>query len=267
MTTESARLTIGSVSQLTGGKMLSGQKPRPSFYAIATELEKKDLAKLIWMKNPNPAGGKRVVGNDLAAKLWGIELFDSDAAEKEMPGLVAEPLSQLLRPYQVSPEAYKTHCQAMTTAELATFDHNTLIKCMQNPPPKPTIPTVASGSGSVAQSTLMALETTEVQGAAMEATLYAAARSTDAPQATLNSTSALSPPRASPQGATGSSGSIRRSARLSKTQAVTETDTGAPPASPAAALAFAPAPAPQPAPAPVADSMFARVIKRARGGA
>lgn len=258
MTTESSRLLIGSVAQLTGGAIIAGRKPRPTFYAIAKELEKQELAKLIWITTSDKGAGKKKLGEDTSARrLWGIELFDAVAAEIKKPGEIAEPLSQLLRPYQVSVEAYNVHCQVMTSGERATFDYASLVKFSRNPPPKPPpIPTFATessgeqvaGSGS---SNLLALETSEAEGATMEASLFDGARGSST--GTRLATDSPSAPRKP------TPGSVRRSARISKTQSVTEADAGAPPASPAAALDFAPQAAPE------AVGLLRNLFKRARG--
>ena len=227
MSTECARLVIGGVASLTGGQKLAGGKPRPTFYAIAKELERVDLATLIWQTEKS--GKRKLASQDTTQKLWGIELFDADAAEADAPGSVAEPLSQILSPYQISVEHYRHHCSAMTPQEASTFSYPDLVKFTRNPAALlfDTVPRAGDDSSvdgdSIAAGPLQTAVMTATEGVTIEASPHAGRIGTPVRTRT--------PPS-------------RRSTRIAQKAdaGAPPDDAGAPPSSPAPALAFAPAP-------------------------
>ena len=136
MTVDPSRLLIGNAATLTGGRVLSKNKPRPSFFAGAQQLVNDGLASWIY-----EGSNKSRLQLD---KIWGVKLID-------MAKMDSSVVEHVLAPYLITMEKFIQSCVPMSDRERSTYAHSDIKKFMRMPPPPPpaaTLTAALTGAGA-----------------------------------------------------------------------------------------------------------------------
>ena len=133
MTVDPSRLVIGNAANLTGGRSLAKDKPRPTFFAGAQQLVNDGLATWIY------EGGKK--SRLQLDKIWGVKLIDLAKADASIAQLA-------LAPYLITIEKFIESCVPMPDSERRTYAHTDIKKFMQMPPPAPVAVRLPADTGA-----------------------------------------------------------------------------------------------------------------------
>jgi hypothetical protein len=98
---ESSRLSQGSETVLTGGNW-SG---KPTFFAVAQQLERDGLAQLLFTEGQKPKKRSRMSLAAATSPLWGVRLVDVASMSETNRLAMAQTLSQ----YKLTLDMYMTH--------------------------------------------------------------------------------------------------------------------------------------------------------------
>ena len=133
MCTSNARLLKGSALQLTGGGSKAGGV-KPTFHAVAKQLETDGLAEIVREKTAGKPGSKLSLAGAKEKPIWGVRLRAPSSTDAE------DAFETILAPYLLTFEEYSRLYAAISPEERdRRFEFKLLKNYMLNPPEAPAV--------------------------------------------------------------------------------------------------------------------------------